>query len=57
MKKEIKKEMKKAFEIMVNQVDYFDSCECENSCFELEDGTTFEYCDFLEAFEKFIKKI
>ena len=57
MKKEIKKEMKKAFEIMVNQVDYFDGCECENSCFELEDGTKIEYCDFLEAFENFIKKI
>ena len=57
MEKEVKKAMKKALEIMVNQVDYFEDYECKNSCFELEDGTKFEYCDFLEAFEKFIQNI
>ena len=57
MTKEIKKELKKALNLMMNNVDYFDGGECENDCFVLEDGTKIGYCDFLVAFEDFIKKI
>jgi hypothetical protein len=56
MRKEIKKELKKAFAILVDCVDYIDGGECENSCLELEDGTEIEYCDLLVGLENFIKK-
>lgn len=55
MKKEIKKNLKNAFEILVDCVDYIDSNDCENSIIVLEDGTKIEYCDLLEGLEKFIK--
>lgn len=57
MTKEIKKDLKKALNLMMNNVDYFDGNECKNDCFILEDGTKIGYCDFLVAFEDFIKKI
>lgn len=56
-KKQIKKELKKAFAILVDCVDYIDGRECKNSFIELEDGTKVEYCDLLEGLENFIKKI
>ena len=55
MKKEIKKNLKNAFEILVDCVDYIDSGDCENSIITLEDGTEIEYCDLLEGLENFIK--
>lgn len=55
MKKEIKKNLKNAFEILVDFVDYIDSNDCKNSIIILEDGTKIEYCDLLEGLENFIK--
>ena len=55
MKKEIKKNLKNAFEILVDCVDYIDSNDCKNSIIVLEDGTKIEYCDLLEGLENFIK--
>ena len=54
--KETKKNLKKAFELLVDCVDYIDGRECKNSLIELEDGTKIEYCDLLEGLENFIKK-
>ena len=55
MKKEIKKNLKNAYEILVDCVDYIDSSDCKNSIVTLEDGTKIEYCDLLEGLENFIK--
>ena len=56
MKKEIKKNLRNAFEILVDCVDYIDSGDCENSVITLENGIKIEYCDLLEGLENFIKK-
>ena len=55
-KKQIKKELNKAFAILADCVDYIDGGECKNSLIELEDGTKVEYCGLLEGLENFIKK-
>lgn len=54
--KETKKNLKKAFEILVDCVDYIDGNECVNSIVEMENGSKIEFCDLLEGLENFIKK-
>lgn len=53
--KKTKKNLKKAFELLVDCADYIDGGDCKNSVVEMEDGTKIEFCDLLVGLENFIK--